>query len=65
MIKKVAKRAIFTTFAIGFGQTIYRLFNPRWYTESLPYTIAQIALGLAIGYVICFLVLLIFEWLKK
>jgi len=65
MIKRALKNAIGPSVGVVIGNLLFRITNPNLYNETWPPIITQALLYLVVGYVGCFAVILLFEWVKS
>jgi len=65
VLKKALKSAIGPSIGIVIGNVLWRITNPELYNETWPPIFGQAALYLLVGYVACFFIILLIEWIKS
>jgi len=65
MLKRALKFAIGPGIGIAVGGTLFRITNQHLYNETWPPILIQAILYLLVGYVECFVVIMLIEWIKS
>jgi len=64
MVKRALRFAIGPSAGVVIGSLLFRVTNPHLYDVTWPSVAAQTGLYLVVGYVACFVVALLIEWVK-
>ena len=65
MVKRALKFAIGPGIGLAVGNVFFRIRFPELYNETWPPLLLQALLYLVAGYVVCFPIILLFEWINR